>query len=169
MKTIKLLAFPLLFVLITTCFVSCFGVPSSLKKEFTEAHNAIPPDFGKDNSTVFLVVLRGRGSYDKYVKGAVKKYYKGEYVFVNVKKESINSEKYSDKNKYRYYFDYSDGSTITTTFTNGQSASSTLKRFFVEDRLLNKRYQSGGESSLFGKALKAYMGNLEIKRLSFNQ
>lgn len=168
MKTIKFLTYPLLFILIATCFVSCFGVPSGLKKEFTEAHNAIPPDFGKEK-TVFVVILRGRGSYDKYVKSAVKKYYKGEYVFVNVKKESLNNDKFSDKNKYRYYFDYSDGSTVTTTFSNGQSASSTYKRFYVHDRLLEKRYQSGGETALFGKALKAYMGNLEIKRQSFNQ
>lgn len=167
MKSLKLF-YPALFILVTTCLVSCFGVPQSLKNEFTEKHNAIPPDFGKEK-TVFLVVLRGRSSYDKYVKSAVKKYYKGDYVFVNVKKESIDNEKFSDKNKYRYYFDYSDGSTQTTTFSNGQSASSTFKRFYVYDRLMEKRYQSGGETGLFGKALKAYMGNLEIKRQSFNQ
>ena len=167
MKKIKFLIFSATLFLILNSFYSCGGVPSSLKKEFTEEHNAIPPDFGKEK-TIFLVVLRGRGSYDKYVKSAVKKYYTGDYVFVNVKKESIDDQKYNDKNIYRYYFDYSDGSVHTTNFGNGQSASSVYKRFFVEDRLLSKRYQSGGESSSFGKALKAYMGNLEIKRQSFN-
>ncbi len=168
MKITKILIFAIAFLLIATSFVSCFGVPTALKKEFTEQHNAIPPDFGKEK-TVFVVILRGRGSYDKYVKSAVKKYYKGEYVFVNIKKESLNNDKFGDKNKYRYYFDYSDGSTVSTTFSNGQSATSTFKRFFVHDRLLDKRYQSGGETGMFGKALKAYMGNLEIKRQSFNQ
>ena len=163
MKKTRFLFFAASFLLASLSLSSCFGVPTALKKEFTEAHNAIPPDLGKEKTT-FLVVLRGRGSYDNYVKGAVKKYYKGDYEFVNLKKESLTSEKYSDKNKYRYYFDYSDGSTYTTGTTGGS-----FKRFFVHDRLLDKRYQSGGETGLFGKALKAYWGNLEIKRQSFKQ
>lgn len=168
MKTIKFLIYPTIFLLISATLVSCFGVPQSLKNEFTEKHNAIPPDFGKDNEEVFVVILRGRGSYDKYVKGAVKKYYKGKYIYINVKKESLNDDKYSDKKKYRYYFDYSDGSTSTAHYNNGQSSTVTFKRFFVHDRILDKRFQSGGETGLFGKALKAYMGNLEIKRQTFN-
>jgi hypothetical protein len=145
--------------------VSCGGVPSSLKNEFTEKNDAIPPDFGKEE-TVLLVVLRGRSSYDKYVKSAVEKYYKGAYEYVDSSKESLDTDKYIDTKKYRYFFDYSDGSSYTFNNTT-TPMTSTAKRFFVEDRLQNKRYQSGGETGMFGKALKAYMGNLEIKRQSF--
>lgn len=136
------------------------------KDEFTEENEAIPPSFGNEN-TVLVCVLRGRKSYDKYLmKGAEN--YTGKKVFIT--REELESEKYADTAIYRFVFDYSDGTTktTTTTYSTGSDLSSTttMKRFYVEDRAENKIYQSGAEYTNFGKAIAAYMENLEAKRKS---
>lgn len=162
MKKILLL---LLFTsTLQSCFISKAIETRKMKREFIENNGAIPPDFGKDY-TVLMVQLRGRGSYDRYLKSAAKKYL-GEYIIVKTD-ESID-EKYPDKKKFRYVFDYSDGSTVTTQFSNGKSASSVYKKFYVYDRLKKIRYQSGAEFTFFAKAMKIYFKNLELKRISTN-
>lgn len=157
----------LLLMIITLSLNSCFIAKSIEAKharaEFTTENKAIPPSFGKSNA-ILLCVLQGRNSYDKYLKSAVKNNYKGEYVLIYP--YDLSLEKYNDKEKYRYVFDYGYGSTITTTWSDGLSASSTYKRFNVYDRLEDKKYESGAEFSFFANAMKIYMANLEIKRQS---
>jgi hypothetical protein len=137
---------------------SCAGT-GAMKSEFTEENKAIPPDFGKNKSEVLLCVLQ-RGSYNGYLKSAAKENYNGQYVFIQ--SSELNSATYADKTKYRYFFDYDGGSSVS--YSNG--GSSTFKRFFVKDRLENKKYQSGAEFSFYAKAMKIYMANLETKRKS---
>lgn len=162
-KLKKISSCSIVFLLIIT-FNSCGSTSARhAKEEFTEEFKAIPPHFGEMN-TVLLITLRGRSSYDNYVKKAAK-LYKGEIVFIRNGEEILSQ--YNDKTKYRFVFDYSDGSSRTQTLNN-LSSTVVLKRFFVKDRLEDKMYQSGYETSYFGKALKAYMENLELKRISKN-
>jgi hypothetical protein len=136
---------------------SCGSVSKSYaKEEFTEEFKAIPPDFGSKN-TILLITLRQKSSYDYYLKEAAQ-LYKGEYVFIGLGEEIL--PEYSDKEKFRFVFDYSDGS---------RSKELIAKRFFVKDRVEDKIYQCGYETAFFGKALKAYMENLELKRISKNK
>jgi len=165
----KFLPVFLMLIAITSVLNSCAsGTPKKMLSEFSEENKAIPPQFGKNN-TVLLCVIKGRGSYDNYLKKAAKKYYMGECVFVS--KEEEKSPKYADKGKYRYYFDYSEGATHTQIYRNangtiGGENSVTWKRFHVYDALEDKKYESGAEFSHFAQAMNAYMANLETKRKS---
>ena len=147
---------------LSSCFISAAVAKSQAKKEFTEEFKAIPPDFGKKN-TVLLIVLKKRSSYDKYLKNATKKY-NGEVTFINEGEEIL--PEYNNKQKYRFIFDYIPGSSSTITYSNGLSSTVIAKRFYVKDRLNDIYYQTSYETAFFGKALKAYMENLEIKRIS---
>ncbi|MDQ6472376.1 hypothetical protein RB619_17145 [Flavobacterium sp. LHD-80] len=140
------------------------------KNHFTEESDAIPPEFGKFDNQVLLIVLKKRSSYDKYLKSAAKRYL-GKYEFITA--DQIESEKYNQKTIYRYVFDYDEGSSRTVHYSGNSQfhtppSSSTIifKQFLVRDRLTNKTYKSGYESAYFGKAMKAYMENLELKRSS---
>jgi hypothetical protein len=140
--------------------VSCGSELNSMKEEFTESKNAIPSDFGK-KGTVLVVVLQNEKYYDKLLKTCVNDNYKGEVVFVN--SNELNS--YSDKSKYNYLFDYSNGREyLDVHSTNG--SRKTIKIYFIKDRTTNKMYQSKKEYKSYRNAIIAYMQNLEAKRLS---
>ena len=165
MKTIlkKASIYSILFFIIIA-FNSCGATYEKYaKEEFTEKFKAIPPHFGEKN-TVLLITLRDRSSYDDYLKEAAK-LYKGEIVFINIGEEMLTE--YADKTKYRFVFDYTNGSSSTVT-QNKLSSTIILKRFFVKDRVEDRIYQSGYETQYFSKAMKAYMENLELKRISKN-
>ncbi|KAF2331903.1 hypothetical protein [Flavobacterium daemonense] len=162
----------LIFVIaFSFCLNSCGAIAKGhAKNHFTEEANAIPPEFGKFDNQVLLIVLKKRSSYDKYVKSAAKRYL-GKYEFITA--DQIESEKYKQKTIYRYVFDYDEGSSVTvndavrTQYTTINSSHTLIhKQFYVRDRMTDKKYKSGYESTYFGKALKAYMENLELKRSS---
>lgn len=154
----------LLFVCFTmqSCFIGRLIQTPKMELAFSEKSNAIPENFDK-NATI-LVIIKSRGSYDNYLKKAVKKNFKGNYIFI--KREELQSSNYADKSKFRYFFDYSSGRTQTTHYSNGQSASSTWKVFYLFDRLEDNRYSSEKDFSNFGLALKIYWKNIELKRLN---
>ncbi|MGH2665274.1 hypothetical protein [Flavobacterium sp.] len=167
MKTIRFLTFTTFIFLLSICFSSCFIGRNVVKKRarvaYTEENNAIPPEFGK-KETVLLCVLKGRNSYDKYLRKAVIENYKGEYLFITP--YDLIGEKYP-REKYRYYFDYNMGKTSTVFYQNsGLSSSITYKAFFVRDRLTNESFENGASFSYFREAMIVYMQNLEFKRLS---
>lgn len=159
----KRLIFAVFGLTVAATVASCSG-KRHMKTEFTEENKAIPPEFGSDKNTVLVCVLQGRNSYDKYLKSAVKKNYKGQYVLVNSKQ--LNEAPYNDTSKYRYAFDYGSGSSVSYT---GSSLSTTFKRFHIYDRLNKKKWESGAEFSFFAKAMKVYMANLEAKRQSMQK
>lgn len=149
---------------LNSCFIRKSLDVKAAKKEFTVENNAIPSGFGKNQKTVILGILRGRRSYDKWLKKVFKKNYHGNYKLIS--KDDISKAEYSDQTKYRYIFDYSDGTTRSATYSNGQSSSVTYKRFYLYDRLINKNYMSGAEFTYFAKAMAVYVQNLEKKRVS---
>lgn len=140
--------------------VSCGSELNKMKEEFTESKNAIPSDFGK-KGTVLMVVLHNDKYYDKLLMSCVNDNYKGEVVFVNSEKNND----YSDKSKYKYFFDFTNGKEyIDVHSSNG--GSKTIKKYFLKDRNVGKIYQSNVEFKSYRNAVIAYMQNLEIKRLS---
>lgn len=159
---------PLLVTLLCFTLQSCFiGKAIETKKarqEFTVENEAIPPDFGKNEDEVLLFVLKGRRSFDKWIKKAAKGYTGAHEL---VLESDMSNSKYSDKVKYRYKFDYSPGTVVTrTNMSTGRSSSSTYKRYYVGDRMSDKTYQSGAEFTYFAKAMRVYVENLNLKRIA---
>lgn len=141
---------------------SCFSGKEikAAQSEFTEENEAIPAEFGSDENTVMVGILRHRNAYDKWVEKAFEDNYNGEYVLLY--EHQLSEPEFSNKEKYRYIFDYSDGTIKHST----KYPSVTYKRFYVKDRLEDKMYQSGAEFYHFSKAMAVYVENLEKKRLS---
>lgn len=134
-----------------------------MRTSFTEKNGAIPPDFGKDKNSVFLVVNSSR-----WIKKGVENY-KGKYELISPL--DLLSGEFDDKVKYRFVFHYSLGkaySTQTTTRSSGAQniriSNGNFKRYYVEDRLEEKVYECGEEFNHFGKAIAIYMENLDKKR-----
>lgn len=135
-------------------------------KKTTIENNAIPPDFGKDESTL-ICILYGKNSIDKYVKKHVEKEYHGKYEFVNIK--NIEAEKYNDTIKYRYTF---DGEKVTNTVSSYNSTTGkteerdiTTHSFFIMDNITGVTYRSPVTSDHFSRLIQAYMINLEKERM----
>lgn len=166
-KLFNIKPFLLLMVLIVTqsCFIGKSVERSKARKAFTIKNHAIPPNFGKEPTTL-LIILRDRKGYNKWVKKAVKNNYFGEYVFVT--REDLEKEEYKNTTKYRYLFDYADGSKRQVTATNSSGISYpttiTFKQYFIMDLKTNFVYKSGAEFSYFSEAMKAYFENLEATR-----
>lgn len=161
LKIILLLSLSLIF---NSCFIGKSIESSGAKSEFTVENNAIPPEFGKERDVVVIGILQGRKSYDRYLKKAFTKNYNGEYILIS--EDELSNSEYNNKQKYRYIFDYSSGSSSSTYSSSGQSSSITYKRFFIHDRLKDKSYQSGAEFTYFAEAMSIYIENLEEKRIS---
>jgi len=154
----------LIIVLLVLGLSSCGSmVLNQALKNYTVEKKAIPENFGKGN-TVLLCVIHGKNKYDKYMKENVKKEYHGEYEFVL--KKDIDTDKYSDTDKYRYVFDEGTSSykINPTSNTYANNSVSTMK-FSIYDRKEDKLYSSGFSSSYFSTSIKAYMINLEQQRI----
>jgi len=158
----------LLFVVITlqSCYFAKAKQIKKMKKVYTVENNAIPPRFGVNKDEVLIVILKDNNPYyNGYVKRAVKKNYKGNYLLV--KESEFYGNKFSDVDKYRFVFDFSEGRSYSNMTNTGYSSGS-YKRFFVKDRLHNKTYQVMEDFNFFVKAMHIYFANLELKRTTTN-
>lgn len=129
---------------------------STTERRITEENKVVPPEFGNSN-TFLICVLKDIKLYDKYLKKRTKKNYNGSYIFL--KQDDLKNEIYNDKKVYRYIFDHSKRTYMTS---NGAQ----YKRFFVYDRLKEKKYQLKTEFTFFANAIETYMKRLEVKRLN---
>lgn len=164
-------------ILSISFFTSCGAIVKGMaNKHITEEKGAIPPDFGKENTTILFITHHK--SYNKYLKKNVKKLYKGEYEFVS-EEEFESNEKYKNLNKYRFIFDYSyrpAGSVWKTSTINSGSHSITttrnrpalysVKKFTIVDRKAEKIYKSRLTSSMWSKLQKIYLKKLNEKLIS---
>jgi hypothetical protein len=145
---------------------SCGAIVKSVGlKQITVENNAIPPDFGKDESYL-ICVLSGKNSYDKYLKKHVINEYHGKYEFVL--EENLYDKKYRDSSKYRFVFNRN----ITSSSYGGSSAgggqsSVPTNSFFIIDNKEHKTYESPMTSGMFAKVIQVYMINLEKERLKY--
>lgn len=124
-------------------------------KSITEEKGAIPPDFGKSNTTLIFVTYKAR-SYNKQLAKQVSKKYHGAFEFV--RDTELGSGKYSDLDKYPYEFRWGK----TTHYMNGNSLST--NQFYIFSRKDEKEYKSPMTSGLRKKLIAAYLINLEKKR-----
>lgn len=161
------LIFRLAFTCLIICsFASCGAiVKGSAVKRTTYANNAIPPNFAENPGTL-VCVLQGRNSRDKYMKKHVEKIYKGDYIFVH--KDSLNNSAYSNKDKYRYLFDYNSTTSVqvmpdpnTGMFRQSNIRSST---YYIKDRKTGAAYSNDLNSGYFSKLIQGYVIGLEAAR-----
>lgn len=145
----------LIIVLFSSCSLLVQGVA---KAKFTEEKGAIPPDFGKEKTS--LVVILTLEPYNSKIKKIVQKKYHGLHEFVP--SYDLNEKKYSDTTFYRFCFEYGTGS----TYYDG-GATFTTKKFLIYDRVERRKYFSKFSSSWWGAMARAYLSNLEEKRLEF--
>ena len=163
---------------LNSCHLLILGAVAKGKanRNITEEKGAIPPDFGKDNST--MVFITHERSYNRYLKKNVKKKYEGKYEFAT-EEDFASQEKYRDISKYRYVFDYSyrPAGTVwkSSTINSGDFSIKTyknrpalykVKRFAVVDRKEERIYKSIITSSFWSKLQKVYLRKLNEKRLT---
>ncbi|MEW4923103.1 hypothetical protein [Algibacter sp. 2305UL17-15] len=164
----------LLLILTLFFFFSCGVIVKSKANSYiTEEKGAIPPEFGKQNSTVLFVTHHR--SYNKYLKKNVVKIYKGNYEFVSI--DELNSnDTYKDLSKYRYVFDYNYQSAgdqiIRNNVTNGDFSTTSLsfrpalynvKKFMIIDRQEQQLYYCKLTSSYWSKLQKVYLKKMNEK------
>lgn len=156
-----------ILLLLFVCFTmqSCSVEKNGMKKEFTEKNNAIPPDFGVNKNEILLVVTKDIRRYDTKLIKFVKKYYSGKYEFISPEEYNTNA-KFSDKLIYRFIFNCRAGRTLSGCRNEKTCFIAGYKRFFVYDRLNEKRFESGAEFGNYGLGVMVYMKNLNTKQLS---
>lgn len=167
MNTLKnyfLIAFS---ILISTLLSSCGAIVKSQgNKYLTEERGAIPPEFGKENTT--LLFITHHRSYNKYLKRNTKKIYQGEYELIS-EDEFKSNTKYQDKNKYRFVFDYnykSPGYDVIRADGSTRAPLYNVKKFRIFDRKEKKEYVSKITSSFWSKLQKVYLKKLNEKIIS---
>jgi hypothetical protein len=112
----------------------------------------IPADMKKEDF-ILIGILKGRNSYDKYLKSEFKKY-TGNYVLCKL--EEIDS-KYSDKSKYRYIMDF-------TQKRDFGSQGTIVDTYYIRDRKDNQQYQRNSGSSFFKLEIRSYLAAIEQAR-----
>lgn len=121
--------------------------------------NAIPPNFGKDNSTVLVCVLKGHKSYDNTLTKALTEHYNGKYDFIDEGQDY--DLLYGDKDKYRYLL---DRSRVKIYGPQIDSDGQYVHTFFIYDRVEDKNYALDATSLSFMAVLEAYIIKLENAR-----
>jgi hypothetical protein len=165
----------MIVVFMTTINTSCFsqadddyylGVAVS---EIIRADENVPPGIGCDG-TVLLCIVKGKKSYDKYMKKQVEKNYFGKYEFVLA--ENLKDEKYANTSVYRYIFAaHIDGKynvdllSPPGTLVQDRIGNATYSySYSVLDRTDLRLYGNGVSSSFFSKLIKANAIRLEKSR-----
>ncbi|WP_420570689.1 hypothetical protein [Kordia sp.] len=161
MKSFKTI---LLLTLVTTSFLmnSCgVLVKAKARKSITEENGAIPPDLGKENTTMIFFLYHR--SYNRYLKKNAKKFYKDDYIFLT-EEEFTKNETYRDISKYRYIFKF-DYIHYTVPDFNSPSFEKRrrVKKFYIVDRKTGITYKSKMTSGLWSKLQKVYFEKLSEK------
>lgn len=159
-KLLLKLLFPTIFAL-----QSCGIVHRQILAEIDQDKSSIPPDIGKDDTYV-LVVLAGRNSHDNYLRKPFRNRYLGKYEFISG--NELNSGKYADSLLYRYVF---LGNTSIGTASRMHGGGSTMVHhhsYWIKDRVTGITHNPHIYSSYFGAYIKAYVINLEKARLKNN-
>lgn len=155
MKRICMVAF------LICSLVSCWVSVKSFSKNITVECGSIPEDFGADESGI-LIVKEGIPKYDqKLIKGFEENYF-GEYTFITkgaLKKIDDTSSVYSDTSQYRYIFK-------RDKISKGRSDKNihAVSKFYITDRMTQKKYYACISSGNFANLIKAYAINLEKQR-----
>ena len=144
------------------------------RKNLTVEKGAIPPEFGKEKTTILFI--KARGGYNGYLRRNVRKNYYGAYELVT-RAEYENNAKYQDITTYRYVFDF-DYNRVNDRYIAPSMATMTnrsvpgnirpalyqVKKFSIYDRKTDSLYRSPMTSSYWSKLQKVYLRQLEAKR-----
>lgn len=163
MKNLNLQHYFLIITLLT--FSSCGLI---IKSYIRKDSKNVPTDFGKEKTTI--LVIKHQTFYNRKVDKIFKKYYTGEYVFVQA--DELKN-KYADSIKYRYILnneisinearpsspaDYSGGK-------GPMSLTSASHSFIMTDRKTKEVYETGISSGVsWKKILQAWLKKLDSER-----
>jgi hypothetical protein len=162
-----------LLIFISIQFTACLGalIESTTEKNVTVEKGAIPPDFGKDNSTLLIITHSNKSSEKKTIDKIASKNYHGKYEVLT--RKEFDNEQYNNLEKYRYilFMDEGVGGNITTRTTTGNlttidNSPTTTYRYSIVDRKENKDYKCPVNGTLYTKIIEGYMVNLEKQRIS---
>jgi len=129
----------------------------SQNKQSRNENGMIPPEFNKNNDT--LLIYSGAHLYGIPMKNSFKKYYSGNFIFVN------KPEKYSVET-CRYIL-YETMSEIQSTYNTGANTTATRSipvhdSFYILDRKTNIKYVNSNPATK--KMMLEYFGALDEAR-----
>ena len=160
-KTIRKTIFILGCIFISTQLTSCFALlisetgKNNEKQAYKKASvekGAIPPEFGDNPNETLIIVIEDYLFYDKRTKKNTGEVYSGKHEFATMD-ELKENEKYSDLKKYRYYFYYDNDA-------YNVDRDEYLKKFYVYDRLEEKKYSHSISAMGWIKYQKGYLKSL---------
>jgi hypothetical protein len=116
------------------------------------------------NDEYMLFIIKGKDSYDKYLKKHVEENYKGKYKYVLMK--DLEKDEFKDKSVYRYTFtneisSYRRDATAAYGTAGNLAVSS---QFYIYDRLEGKNYSPGIASGLFSANMRGCIRGIEKER-----
>jgi hypothetical protein len=127
-------------------YQSC-SITTRFYKSITIESEQIPPAVAKEKFT-FIGVLKGKRSYDKYLKKGFARY-TGNYVLC---KQNEIDAKYGDAQKYRFVLDYVMEKVMPSSYAPGNAY-----HFFIYDRIEEKSYWQSGNTNFFYEAIANYV------------
>lgn len=145
-------------------FTSCRPFASAIVKgSVSKEKKTVPIDFGKDDS--YLIVLNDT-KIGKYAYKKLNQRYTGN--FVGISADDLDSDKYADKEKYRYVIVSRKigGEYSVNSLNNTAPSGSTLN---IYDRFKNKTYRGRMSSGSWKGVVNAYVSKLESIRLQQKQ
>jgi|CXWL01.1.fsa_nt_gi hypothetical protein len=154
----------LIFLLTSLYAVPCFAQKDLLAKE----DQAIPPDFGKDKSTLLVIKSPAGFQVNGALDNVFEKYYKGSYEIIKYKEQF--EAPYRDTIKYRYRFNIlidMEGGKFTTRRPEGgfnREGPSNEYSYGITDIQSPKDYNISFSMANYKKLMEAYVKKLEEER-----
>lgn len=148
----------MMLAVILLTVVSCVTV-EDLANSITVETGEIPPDMEREDFTI-IGVLKGRKSYDKWVRKGFANY-TGRYVLATI---SEIKEKYSNVDEYRYYIDFDKEVEIDYDWEAERDVKTTRYRYHIVDRKRKKKYVRVSTTKAFARQLEGYVMAIDVAR-----
>jgi hypothetical protein len=148
-KVVRIGAGLAVFALIISLFGSC-KVGTGLSSSLTIESGQVPPDMAKEDF-IIIGVLKGRKSYDKYLR----KGFEGYTGRFELKTQEEITASYTDVEKYRYILDHDRE--VTTYFDGTKYVNNKCYRFYIYDRKEKKKYSRTDITCSFYYDIKNYV------------
>ena len=156
-------------------------VTKSALKRTTNGDYDLPKEID-DPSTVLLVQLNGRNSYDKHIKKHMETEFSGKYDYLTVDRMSKNyvdypsetkgfttyytrldepkfTGKYKDASKYRFFL--GQYYVVYKGSASGSGSTTYSCRYYILDRQKEEKYELPVSSSFFSALFKGYVQAIE--------
>ena len=153
LSIIKTINYFILIILVVICFTNC-GIRTIQEIDQTKISveaKSIPPEFSKFNG--ILLFANKTKKFNRKLQETLNSYYKGKYEFVD--RNDIESEQYSDINKFRYVFDSNNLGSGEYNFETEALV------FYIWDRKENETYIGPAKGSNISELMRVYIIKLQ--------